>query len=533
MTLTSAPLPEDYAALRALAASLQSEVEARDTKLQVYEQELYAKTLHIEKLKMQLAVLRRARFGRSSEKLDSEIEQMELLLGELEEGQAASAASAVASVAPSSQPSQRERTQPVRRALPEHLPRERVEHEVACTCPACGGTRLTRIGTDEREVLEYVPSHFKVMVHARPKMSCRDCETITQAPLPWLPIERGLPGPSLLAHVLTAKYCDHLPLHRQSVIYAREGVELERSTLTGWVGHMAALLTPLAEAIASHVRGGKALHADDTPVPVLDPGRGKTKTGRLWVAVRDERPWGSGVPPAVFYRYSPDRKAEQAEALLKDCKGYLHADGYAGFNSLYEANAITGTSQMMEVACWAHVRRKVYEVHVATSSPAARDLLERMAVLFKLEADIRGQTADERQTARAQYAIPLLGELKEAMEHAFAQGSKKSSLSQAIRYALTRWPALTRYTTDGRLDMTNNAAERAIRPVAIGRKNWTFAGSDDGGHRAAVMYTLIETAKLNAIDPEAYLTTVIARIASHPMRRIHELLPWEVNAAKY
>jgi|ERR1022692_639572 transposase len=536
MSLTTQSLPEDYAALRAFAASLQSEVEARDaelklrdTKLQVYEQELYAKTLHIEKLKMQLAVLRRAQFGRSSEKLDSEIEQMELLLGELEEGQAASAASAMPSVAPSSPPSQRERTQPVRRALPEHLPRQRVEHDAACTCPACGGTRLTRIGTDEREVLEYVPSHFKVIVHARPKMSCRDCETITQAPLPWLPIERGLPGPSLLAHVLTAKYCDHLPLHRQSVIYAREGVELERSTLAGWVGQMAALLTPLAEAIACHVREGTALHADDTPVPVLDPGRGKTKTGRLWVAVRDERPWGSAGPPAVFYRYSPDRKAEQAEALLKDCQGYLHADGYAGFNSLYEANTITGKSQMVEVACWAHVRRKVYEVHVATSSPTARDLLERMKALFKLEADIRGRATEERLTARIQYAVPLLRALKEAMETALARGSKKSSLSQALRYALTRWPALMRYTTDGRLDMTNNAAERAIRPIAIGRKNWTFAGSDDGGRRAAIMYTLIETAKLNAIDPEAYLRSVIARIAQHPMRKIHELLPWNIK----
>ena len=522
--MATAPLPEDYAALRALAASLQNEVEARDTKLQVYAQELYAKTLHIEKLKMQLAVLRRARFGRSSEKLDSEIEQMELLLGELEEGQAASTA-AMPPFKPSSPASlsPMERTQPIRRALPEHLARERVEHEAACACPACGGTRLTRIGTDEREVLEYVPSHFKVIVHARPKMSCRDCETITQAPLPWLPIERGLPGPALLAHVLTAKYCDHLPLHRQSVIYAREGVELERSTLAGWVGQMASLLTPLAEAIASHVREGEALHADDTPVPVLDPGRGKTKTGRLWVAVRDERPWGSIAPPAVFYRYSPDRKAEQAEALLTGCHGYLHADGYAGFNSLYEANPITGQSQMMEVACWAHVRRKVYEVHVATQSPAARDLLERMAVLFKLEADIRGQAPEERRAARTHYAVPLLSQLKEAMEHAHNHGSKKSSLSQAIRYALTRWPALARYTTDGRLDMTNNAAERAIRPIAIGRKNWTFAGSDDGGRRAAIMYTLIETARLNAINPEAYLANVIARIAQHPMRKIHEL----------
>jgi transposase len=513
MSFATAPLPETLDELRSFAHSLQTE--------------LYAKTLHIEKLKMQLAVLRRAQFGRSSEKLDLQIEQMELLLGDLEEGQAQG--TAMPAAASASTPSQREKAQPVRHALPEHLPRERVEHEAACTCPACGGSNLTLIGTDEREVLEYVPSHFKVTVHARPKLSCRDCETITQAPLPWLPIERGTPGPALLAHVLVAKYCDHLPLHRQSGIYAREGVELDRSTLAGWVGHMAALLNPLAQSIASHVKSGSTLHADDTPVPVLDPGRGRTKTGRLWVAVRDERTWSSGVPPAVFYRYSPDRKAEHAGALLEGCWGYLHADGYAGFNMLYETSAITGTSPMMEVACWAHVRRKIYEVHEATGSAAARDLLERMAALFKIEAEIRGHSQEERRAARIEHALPLLKALKEAMETALARGSKKSALSQAIRYALTRWPALVRYTEDGRLEMTNNAAERAIRPVAIGRKNWTFAGSDDGGRRAAVMYTLIETAKLNGIDPEAYLRSVITRIASHPMRRLHELLPWNIT----
>jgi len=514
MSLTTAPLPETFDELRSFAHSLQSE--------------LYAKTLHIEKLKMQLAVLRRARFGQSSEKLDLQIEQMELLLGDLEEAQAESIAPQSVP-ASTSTPSQREKAHPVRRPLPEHLPRERVEHEAACTCPACGGSNLTLIGTDEREVLEYVPSQFKVMVHARPKLACRDCETITQAPLPWLPIERGIPGASLLAHVLVAKYCDHLPLHRQSSIYAREGIELDRSTLADWVGHMAALLTPLSEAIASHVREGSTLHADDTPVPVLDPGRGKTKTGRLWVAVRDERTWASGVPPAMFYRYSPDRKAEQAETLLKNCRGFLHADGYAGFNTLYETSVITGTSRMTEVACWAHVRRKIYEVHEATDSPAAQDLLERMAALFKIEAGIRGRTSEERRAARTELSIPLLTELKAAMETALARGSKKTALSQAIRYALTRWPALMRYTEDGRLEMTNNAAERAIRPVAIGRKNWIFAGSDDGGCRAAIIYTLTETAKFNGIDPEAYLRAVIARTAQHPMRKIHELLPWNIT----
>lgn len=475
MLSATASLPADPAALQAFAVALQAEnatlKQTMQCELAARDHELYAKTLYIEKLKLQLAIMRRDRFGRSSEKLDLAIDQMELVLGDLEEAQAEHTAAAVADPVLLPLPEQRAKLQPVRRPLPEHLPRERITHEAAGVCPACGKSNLTCIGIDEREVLEYVPSHFKVLVHVRPKMSCRACETITQDPMPALPIERGLAGAGLLAHVLTAKYCDHLPLHRQSGIYARDGVELERSTLAGWVGQMAVLLNPLAEAIAGHVRQGEAVHADDTPVPVLDPGRGQTKTGRLWVAVRDERPWGSAIPPAVFYRYAPDRKATQAEALLKDCRGYLHADGYAGFNCLYEVNAITGKAQLIEVACWAHVRRKIFDVHVATQSPAALDLLERIATLFKIEATIRGRTPAERQVVREEQSIPLLNELAIAMTAAYERGSKKSGLGKAIAYALTRWPALLRYTTDGRLDMTNNAAERAIRPIAIGRKN--------------------------------------------------------------
>jgi transposase len=509
-------LPESREELHAYVRSLQAE--------------LYAKTLHIEKLKAQLAVLRRARFGRSSEKLDREIEQLELLIGEIEEGSAAGteARQAAESCAPAPTP-RRERGVPVRRALPAHLPREEVKHEAACSCPACGGTNLCLIGSDEREVLEYVPSQFKVIVHVRPKLSCRACETITQAPMPSLPIERGLPGPGLLAHVLVSKYCDHLPLYRQSAIYARDGVDIDRSTMADWVGRMTFLLDPLAGAIAQHVRKGETIHADDTPVPVLDPGRGKTKTGRLWVAVRDERPWGSGVPPAAFYRYAPDRKAEQAQALLKDCRGYLHADAYGGFKHLYEPHPITGEVKLMEVACWAHARRKIYEVHAATASPAAQLLLNQIAEIFAIEADIRGRMPEERAAGRANHAVPLLAQLKTNFESTLAQISGKSALAQALRYSLSRWDALTRYTTDGRLDICNNAAERAIRPLAIGRKNWLFAGSDRGGERAATIYTLIETAKLNGLDPEAYLRSVIARIADHPMKRIDELLPWNVS----
>ena len=401
----------------------------------------------------------------------------------------------------------REKSHPVRKPLPDHLPRERVEHAAAIACPSCGGTHLTLLGTDEREVLEYVPGHFKAIVHVRPRVSCRACETVFQAPMPDLPIERGRPGPALLAHVLVAKYCEHLPLYRQSAIYAREGVDLDRSTLCDWVGRMAFHLAPVAEAIARHVRHGEAIHADDTTVPVLDPGRGKTKTGRLWVAVRDERPWGSGVPPAAFYRYAPDRKAEQAEALLKDCRGFLHADAYGGFSNLYRPDPQTGKARLVEVACWAHARRKIYEVH----------------------ADIRGRIPQERLAVRTEQSVPLLAQIKLKFEQTLGSISQKCTLAKAIRYSLSRWDALMRYTTDGRLDICNNAAERAIRPLALGRRNWTFAGSDSGGDRAATIYTIIETAKLNGLNPEAYLRSLIVRIADHPAKRIDELLPWNVK----
>ncbi|NBX37723.1 MAG: IS66 family transposase [Planctomycetes bacterium] len=535
MSLATAKLPTDLTSLQAFAEALQAEFSELRTRtaheLAARDAELHAKTLHIEKLKLQLALLRNARFGRSSEKLDRDIEQLELLIGDLEEGHADTPARPEAAAAPSKPETTRDalRPAPARRSFPEHLERVPVEHPAACVCPACGGTNLTVVGTDEREVLEYVPSHFRVMVHRRPKVSCRGCETMTQPPMPALPIERGTPGPGLLAHVLVAKYCDHLPLHRQTAIYARDGVELDRSTLADWVGKMAYHLRPLADAITDYVRAGPVLHADDTPVPVLDPGRGRTRTGRLWVAVRDERPWGSTAPPAVCYRYSPDRKAERAASLLLGSRGYLHADGYSGFAGLYRPDPITGRIQFEEVACWAHARRKLHEVHLATQSAAAKGLLEDIGELFAIEASIRGRSPEDRRAIRQEQAVPRLERLHERLEHVVGSISRKSSLAEAIRYALVRWPALTRYASDGRLEMSNNAAERAIRPLAVGRKNWVFAGSDTGGDRAAVMYTLVETAKLSGIDPEAYLRHVIARIADHPAKRIAELLPWNVN----
>jgi transposase len=544
MKLNRSALPRDVRSLRRMIAEKEvllsergqviAEKEAqlaeRDRLIAVRDAELYAKTLQIEHLKAQLAVLRRARFGRSSEKLDREIEQLELLLGELEEGVAES--SARAAQAETKSPATAARARPTdrkaggRKPLPAHLPRERITHHPAPACTGCGGRVLRKLGEDVTEVLEYVPSSFKVIQHVRPKLSCRACETIVQAPLPSLPIERGRPGPGLLAHVAVSKYADGLPLHRQSVIYARQGLDLDRSTLADWVGRMAALLDPLVQAIGSHVCVGPVLHADDTTVKVLAPGQGRTKTGRLWAVVRDERSFAGAAAPAAFYRYSPDRRAEHAETLLGSCRGFLHADGYAGFNNLFAGDPKTGTARLTEVACWAHARRKLYDVHEATGSPLAKEALERIAELFEIETRINGRAPQERLAVRRQEAVPLLNRLESYLSDALRQISGKSTLAKAIRYALCRWDALTRYTTDGRLEMTNNAVERAIRPLAMTRKNYLFAGSDSGGARAAAIYTLTETSKMTGLNPEAYLRDVLARIADHPINRIGELLPW-------
>lgn len=515
MELAKRPLPQDPSELRIFAEALVAE--------------LYAKNLHIEKLKAQLAALRRARFGRSSEKLDREIDQLELLIGEIEQGD--DTTSDVPAIMVSAQigaTPRREPARPARGSLPDHLPRERVVHDAPCVCKECGGTTFSVIGTDEREVLELVPSHFKVIVHARPKLSCRTCETIMQAPVPSLPIDRGLPGPGLLAHVLVSKYADHIPLHRQSGIYAREGVSLERSTMADWVRHMTFLLRPVHDEIRDYVRSGESLHADDTPVPVLDPGRGQTKTGRLWIAVRDERPWGSAAPPAVFYRYAPDRKAEQAGALLEGCRGYLHADAYAGFRHLYIPDPITGEARLNEVGCWAHARRKLYEVYKDTDSPRAQELLQSIGQLFAIEAEIRGHPPEERKAVRQEHAMPLLNALHARLVETLGQVGRKSDMADAIAYITSRWIAMTRYTTDGRLEISNNAAERGMRPVAIGRNNWTFAGSDGGGERAAMMYTLIETAKINGLDPDVYLREIICRISDFSAKSVTDLLPWNI-----
>lgn len=512
-------LPNDIDSLKQLLSAAHDQVQRLSAQLQT-------RDVLIERLKLQLAQLKRMKFGRSSEQLDAQIAQLELRLEELE-ANAAEVPLATASTTPTSTPLTP--AKPTRQVLPADLPRELHRHEPStgtCSCPQCGGA-LRAMGEDVSEVLEYVPEHWKVHRHVRPKYSCAACERIVQASAPSRPIERGYAGPGLLAHMVVSKYCDHQPLYRQSQIYARAGIELERSTLAEWVGTLSHLMAPLTEALGKYVMAANKLHADDTPIPVLAPGTGKTKTGRLWTYVRDDQPAGSTDPPAVLFRYSPDRKAERPRVHLKHFRGILQADGYAGFQALYDR----AHEPLLEAACWAHARRKFFDIHAATDSPVALEALERIGVLYKIEADIRGQSPEQRKTARQAHALPHLTQLHTWLHATVRQLSRKSALAGAIGYTLSRWQALTRYCQDGRIEIDNNAAERALRAVALGRKNYLFAGSDAGGERAAAFYSLIGTAKLNGLDPERYLREVFTRIAEHPVNRIEDLLPWSINRA--
>lgn len=507
-----ADLPDDIEALKAMIAAQgaviarkDAELHQRDVEIARRDAQLRYHQLMIEKLKARLDKQLRDRFGSSAEGL----QQLQLMLEDLEISYSRDV--------PAAEPAPKDK--PARKPLPDHLPRTEQVLEAGEACEDCGG-KLKRVGEDVTEELEYVPGRFVVNRFIRPRMACTCCDRFHQAPLPSRPIERGRPGPGLLAHVLVSKYADHLPLYRQSGIYAREGIDLERSTMADWVGKTTALLEPLAEALGVHVRAGTAIHADDTPVNVLSPGHGKTRTGRVWVYARDERPWGSDVPPAAFYRFSMDRKGVRPAGHLKGYTGFMHADGYAGFEELYRTGGIT------EVACLAHIRRKFFDEAQSNGSPIAAEALARIAELYAVEAEARGQPPDQRAAIRQAKARPVFEDLITWLQAELPKISGKSDLAKAIRYALTRLPRLEVYLSDGHLEIDNNAAERGMRGLAIGRKNWMFAGSEGGGHAAAIAYTLIETAKLNDVDPQAWLTHVLSRIADYSISRVADLAPW-------
>jgi transposase len=494
-------LPDDPAELRTAAERLVALAKVQ--------------ALRIAKLEHQLAGLRRQRFGATSESL----EQLDLALEETE----IEVAHAADPAAPEDAGETRRR--PGRKPLPKELPRTETVLTPGETCAGCGDS-LKRLGEDVTEELDYIPGRFVVNRFVRPRLACSCCEAIVQAPLPARPIERGRPGPGLLAHVLVSKYGDHLPLYRQSKIFERDGIDLDRSTLTDWVGKATALLEPLADAIGRHVLAGQAIFADDTPIKLQVPGNGKTKTARIWTYVRDERPWSGADPPAVWYKFTIDRKGQHPAEHLAGYRGWVHADGYSGFNELYRKD------ETREVACLAHIRRKFVDIVQSQTSPIAEEAIRRIAGLYAVEKQARGQPPESRAALRQAHAAPILGELETWLQSQLPRISGKSELAKAIRYALTRLKKLRPYVDHGHLEADNNAAERAMKSVALGRKNYLFVGSEGGGKAAAIAYTLIETVKLNGIDPQAWLTDVLARIADHKINKIDELLPWTWGATR-
>ena len=529
-------LPDNLEELKQLVLTGRVDLEASREDLAAAKAGLMLKTLKVEKLKVHIARLQRMKFGPSSERVKREIEQLELRLEELETAEAESeAASEAAQQSEGETPgksgdrkSGRKPKEP-RRNFPAHLPQTTQVHEPDGTCPTCGGSNLRKVGEDSTKVLEYIPGRFAVVCHVRPVCSCRTCETMVQAPMPPLPIPRGMAGPGLLAHIAVSKFCDHLPLYRQAAIYQREGVELDRSMMANWLGHCAWLVRPFNEAIGNYVKAAPVIHADDTPVKMLAPGAGKTKTARFWVYLFDGRPHASNAPPAVLYRYTPDRKGDHPQKELADFKGFLHADGYPGFDELYAAKGVA-PPDVFEISCWSHARRKFFDVHKTTKSSIAWQAIEHIGELFDIERTINGKPPGERLAVRQAEALPLLERFGPWLDERLTRISGKSELAKAIRYVRTRWQTFIRYTGDGRLEISNNAAERQIRPAAVGRKNWLFVGSEAGGDTAACFYTLIGSAKLNGLDPELYLRYLFEHAGEHPINRIDELLPWNIGA---
>ena len=504
--------------------------------------------------KLEIAKLKRQIYGPRSERASRLIEQMEL---ELEEAAATATEDDIAAERAAAKTTTTvksfERKRPARQPFPAHLPRERVVQPGFTECPCCGGNRLRKLGETITETLEVIPRQWKVIQHVREKMTCRDCEKISEPPAPFHITPRGWVGPSLLAMILFEKFGQHQPLNRQAERYAREGVPLSLSTLADQVGAGCVALEPLLRRIEAHVFAAERLHADDTTVPVL--AKGKTVTGRCWVYVRDDRPFAGSTdagghpkrkqtsPPAAMFYYSRDRGGEHPRAHLANWLGLLQADAYGGYTQLYEAERKPGL--ILEAACWAHARRPFFvlaDIEASARrkaegkaplviSPIALEVVRRIDALFDIERTINGQTAQERHRVRQEKSASLVADLETWMRQERAKLSRGSDVAKAMDYMLKRWPSFTRFLEDGRLCLTNNAAERALRGIALGRKSWLFAGSDRGGSRAAAMYSLIVTAKMNDIDPQAWLADVLARIASHPASRLDELLPWNWRLA--
>jgi transposase len=506
--------PDSLSDLDTLRAALAAEQQAR----REAEARAAGAEAMIAHLKLMIAKLRQDRFGASAERGRKLLDQLELQLEELETV-AGEAATKTEPDSTTVRPFTRHK--PVRAPLPEHLPRERRVLPSPSACPCCGG-KLAKLGETITESLEVIPRQWKVIQTVREKFSCRVCETITQPPAPFHPIARGRAGANLLAMIVEAKFGQHLPLNRQSESFAREGIELDVSTLADWVGACTAALAPLTELIRLHVMAAERLHGDDTTVPVL--AKDKTVTGRLWIYVRDDQPFGGPAPPAAIFFYSRDRTAAHPNRHLAGYTGILQADAYAGFNDLYRPGR--KPSPITEAACWAHGRRKLFDLAQLAKAPLAAEAVRRIDAIFALERSINGLPPEQRLAFRRQHVAPLAAELESWMRAARSKLSRHAEVAKAMDYMLRRWEAFTRFLDEGRICLSNNAAERSLRGVALGRKAWLFAGSDRGGERAAAMYSLIVTAKLNDVDPRAWLADVLARIADHPASQLHQLLPW-------
>jgi transposase len=513
-------LPDDLASAHAVILAQREMLIAAQSEAKV-------RALEIERLKLLLAKARREMFGQSSERGKLLVEQLELAIEDLEEAQGEEEAKSEIG-APEATKEKRPLAPRGPRKLPDNLPVERVVEPAPCACGKCGGVRLRKLGEEVTKTLECEPRRWKIIEHVREKFTCRDCEAITEPPAPSHPIPRGFAGPSLLAMVLVAKFLLHQPLNRQSATYAREGVEIDTSTLADRVGACVVTLDPIIQLIRAHVLAAERIHADDTTVPVL--AKKKTKTGRIWVYVRDDRPFGGNDPPAAFFEYSPSRHGEHPRRHLTGWTGLMQADAFAGFNDLYDAKR--QPAPIVEAACWSHGRRKFFDLAKLTKSPIALEAVRRIDELFEIERAINGKAPNERLATRREQSKPLVAAFETWLREQRALVSGKSEIGKAINYCLNRWPAFVRFLDDGRLCLSNNAAERALRGAAQGRKNWLFAGSDEGGRRAAGVYTLIETSKLNNVDPQAWLAYVLAKLPDHPAKKIDELLPWRWKAAQ-